>query len=133
VRRHALAVFALASALAAAGIVGAMAVGEHWTDPGLIAWVLAVEFTSHLAFCLIANAVAGFVARPERPWPRRAGEASVVAGCVAIQLAVAFRDALWPGPVTSVADAAVLTLGAGAATTAVAGALLMTKGRAWQR
>lgn len=133
VRRHAMGVFVLASALAAAGIVGAMVVGEHWTDPGLIAWALAVEFTSHLAFCLIANAVAGFVARPERPWTRRAGEASVVAGCVAVQLAVAFRDALWPGTVTSVADAAALTFGAGAATAAVAGVLLMTKGRQWQR
>lgn len=133
VRRHALGVFALASGLAAVGIVGAMAVGERWTDPGLIAWALAVEFTSNLAFCLIGNAVAGFVARPERPWTRRAAEASAVAGCVAVQLAMAFRDALWPGTVTSVADLAVLTLGTGAATAAVAGVLLMTKGRQWQR
>ncbi|QKG23863.1 hypothetical protein ACTIVE_5506 [Actinomadura verrucosospora] len=131
VRGHAPAVFALASALAAAGIVGGMVVGEHWTDPGLIAWAFAVEFASNLAFCVISNAVAGFIARPERPWTRRAGEASLVAGCVAVQLAVAFHGELWPA--ASVADLAVLTLGAGALASAAAGALLMTKGRPWQR
>ncbi|GAA2125907.1 hypothetical protein [Actinomadura napierensis] len=133
VRRHAMTVFVLAAALAAAGIVGALAIGERWTDPWLVAWALVIEFTSNLAFCVISNAVAGFIARPERTPARRAAEASVVAGCGAVQVAMAFREALWPGPLTSVADLSALTLGAGAAATAVTGALLMTRGRSWQR
>ncbi|MDL4816605.1 hypothetical protein [Actinomadura opuntiae] len=133
VRRHAMTVFVLAAALAAAGIVGALAIGERWTNPWLVAWALVVEFTSNLAFCVITNAVAGFIARPERTRTRRAAEASIVAGCVAIQVAMAFRTALWPGPLTSVADLSALTLGAGAATAAATGALLMTRGRQWQR
>ena len=108
-------VFIMVSVLAAAGITGSEAIGEHWTDPLLIAWMLVVETTSYLAFCVISNAVAGFIARPARTRPRRVIETSVVAGCVAIQLATAFRDALWPGPrpLTSVPALVALTLGAG--------------------
>lgn len=132
VRRRAMTVFVLASALAAAGTVGAMVVGERWSDPLLIGWALIAQTTTFLAFCVISNAVAGFIARPDRSRARRAAEASVVAGCVAVHVAVAFHDQLWPGPL-SVADLVVLTLGAGAATSAASGAVLMTKGRRWIR
>ncbi|WP_217553719.1 hypothetical protein [Streptomyces sp. GbtcB6] len=96
VRRHAMTVFVTLSTLAAAAITGAQAVGEDWTDPLLIAWFLIVAATSNLAFCVISNAVAGFIARPPRTRTRRITEVSVVAGCVAISAATAFRDALWP-------------------------------------
>ncbi|MER7185100.1 hypothetical protein ABT404_37515 [Streptomyces hyaluromycini] len=128
VRRHAMAVFVTLSTLAAAAVTGAQAVGEGWTDPLLIAWFLIVAATSDLAFCLISNAVAGFIARPPRTRPRRIAEVSVVAGCVAISAATAFRDALWPvfgaGPLTSVPAVASLTLGAGLATSVVTATLL---------
>ncbi|HEX6471487.1 MAG TPA: hypothetical protein VF069_20465 [Streptosporangiaceae bacterium] len=118
VRRHAMTVFLALSVLAGAGITGAQAIGERWTNPLLIAWMLVVETTSALAFCVISNAVAGFIARPARTRPRRTAEASVIAGCVAIQIATAFRDALWPGqrPLSSVPALVALTLGAGLVT-----------------
>ncbi|MER6568671.1 hypothetical protein ABT288_21440 [Streptomyces sp. NPDC001093] len=129
VRRRAMTVFVALSTLAAAAITGAQAIGERWTDPLLIAWFLIVVATSNLAFCVISNAVAGFIARPARPRTRRIAEASAVAGCVAISAATAFRDALWPvfgtGSLTSVPALAALTLGAGLATSLVTAALLL--------
>ncbi|OLZ67539.1 hypothetical protein AV521_24615 [Streptomyces sp. IMTB 2501] len=131
VRRRAMTVFLVLSVLAAAAVTGAQAVGERLTDPLLIAWMLIVETTSDLAFCLIGNAVAGFVARPPRTGSRRIAEASVVAGCVAIGAATAFRDTLWPlfgtGALTSVPDLAALTLGAGLTTSVVTAALLLPR------
>ncbi|NUQ97382.1 MAG: hypothetical protein HOY79_12815 [Streptomyces sp.] len=129
VRRRAMTVFVALSALAAAGLTSAQAIGERWTDPLLIAWFLVVAATSNLAFCVISNAVAGFVARPPRTRARRIAEVSAVAGCVAISVATAFRDALWPvfgtGSLTSVPALAALTLGAGLVTSLVTAALLL--------
>lgn len=129
VRRRAMTVFVTLSMMVAAAVTGAQAIGERWTDPLLIAWMLIVVATSNLAFCVISNAVAGFVARPPRTRPRRIAEASVVAGCIAISIATAFRDALWPvfgaGSLTSVPALAALTLGAGLATSLVTAALLL--------
>ena len=45
---------------------------------------------------MVSNAVAGFIARPPRTRLRRIAETSAVVGCVAIHVAIAFRDALWP-------------------------------------
>jgi hypothetical protein len=122
-------VFVTLSTLAAAALTGAQAIGERWTDPLLIAWFLVVAATSNLAFCVISNAVAGFIARPPRARPRRIAEASVVAGCVAISAATAFRDALWPvfgtDSLTSVPVLAAFTLGAGLVTSLVTAALLL--------
>ena len=128
VRRRAMTVFVTLSTLSAAVITGAQAIGEGLTDPLLIAWVLFVAATSDLAFCVISNAVAGFIARPPRTRPRRVAEASAVAGCVAISVATAFRDALWPMFGTgslSVPAMAALTLGAGLTTSLVTAALLL--------
>ncbi|MEU6555220.1 hypothetical protein ABZ915_33825 [Streptomyces sp. NPDC046915] len=128
VRRRAMTVFVTLSTLAAAAITGAQAVGERWTDPLLTAWFLIVVATSNLAFCVISNAAAGFIARPPCSRRRRIAEASLVAGCIAISVATAFRDALWPafgtGSLTSVPAVAALTLGAGLATSMVTALLL---------
>ncbi|WP_165978665.1 hypothetical protein [Actinomadura darangshiensis] len=122
VRRRAMTVFITLSLLAAAGITGAQAIGEQWTNPLLIAWMLVVETTSYLAFCLISNAIAGFIARPADTGPRRLTETSVITGSVAILFTTAFRDVLWPGagPLTSVPALVALTLGAGLITSLVA-------------
>ncbi|MGW5464167.1 hypothetical protein [Streptomyces sp. NPDC003996] len=129
VRRRAMTVFVTLSILAAVAVTGAQAIGERWTDPLLITWMLIVVATSNLAFCVISNAVAGFIARPPRTRPGRIAEASVVAGCVAISVATAFRDALWrvfeTGSLTSVPALAAFTLGAGLATSLVTAALLL--------
>jgi hypothetical protein len=128
IRGHAMTVFAALSLIAAAGIVGALAVGEEWTDPLLISWAVVVAATSYLAFCVISNHLAGFIARPPRSRARRIAEASVVSGCLAIQFATAFRDPIWStiasGPVTSVSDLVVLTLGAGLCVGVASAALL---------
>jgi hypothetical protein len=133
VRRHALAVFAALSLIAGAGMAGSLAVGESWTDPVLIGWAVAVLTTSYLAFCVISNALAGFIARPPRTPRRRAAETSVVAGGVGIQVAVAFRDVLWralglDGSLTSVPALVALTFGAGLLTAVVTAGLLARKG-----
>ncbi|MGJ5755192.1 hypothetical protein FB563_3407 [Streptomyces puniciscabiei] len=129
VRRRAMTVFVTLSTLAAAALTSAQAIGEGWTDPLLTGWFLVVAATSNLAFCVISNAVAGFIARPARTRPRRITEASAVAGCVAISVSTAFRDALWPvfgtGTLTSVPALAALTLGAGLVTSLVTAALLL--------
>ncbi|MEU8975100.1 hypothetical protein AB0D11_38665 [Streptomyces monashensis] len=131
VRRRAMTVFVVVSTLAAASVTGAQAIGEHWTDPLLIVWMLIVVTTSDLAFCVISNAIAGFIARPPRTRTRRIAEAAMVAGCVAISVATAFRDALWSvlgtGTLTSVPALAALTLGAGAATSVITAALLLPR------
>jgi hypothetical protein len=132
-RRRAMTVFVALSVLAATGITAAQSIGERWTNPLLIAWMLVVETTSNLAFCVISNAVAGFIARPPGPRRRRVVEASVVAGCVAIQLAVAFRDVLRPAigaaALTSVPAVAAITLGAGLVTFMVTAGLLLGRAR----
>lgn len=93
VRRHDRAVFLGASVLAAVAIVGALAVGEGWTDPLLVAWALVVEITCYYAFCVLTNAVLGFVDRPVRD-PRL--ERAVVTGSLVLQAAVAFHGQLEP-------------------------------------
>ncbi len=131
VRRHAMTVFASASLLAAIAVTGAQAVGERWTDPLLIAWMLVVELALLLAFCVVGNAVAGFIARPPRTRLRRLAETSTVIGCVAIHVAIAFRDALWPRPLTSVPALAAFTLGAGLVAGLVTAVLLTMRGTRW--
>lgn len=126
VRRRAMTVFVALSALAAAVIIGGLAIGEGWRDPLLIGWAFLVETTANLAFCLLSNAVAGFIARPRR----HPAEMPVVAGCIAIQIATAFRDPIWSlftaRRLDSVPLLITLTFGAGlivAAAVAVARAI----------
>ncbi|WP_203965027.1 hypothetical protein [Actinocatenispora thailandica] len=131
VRRHALTGFVAASALAAAGVAGAQAIGEQLTDPLLVAWYFVVEATSLIAFCLVSNAIAGFVVRPARGRVRRAAEAALVTGGLATILAVAFRDvaraALGAGPVASVPTLVGLTLGVGLGVAVLTTAVLLVR------
>jgi hypothetical protein len=133
-RRRAWTVFVVLSLLASAAVTTGQAVGERWTDPLLIAWMLAAETASNLAFCVIGNALVGFVARPPRSRTRRVTEFSTAAGCVTVLLVIAFRVALWSalfgGSLTSVPALAALTLGAGAATALVCAVLLLARGPA---
>jgi hypothetical protein len=137
VRSHAMRVFTSASLLAAAGVTGALAVGERWTSPLLIGWAVTAETAAFLAFCVISNAVACFIARPPRSPARRAAEAAVVSGGVVVQLAIAFHDPLWHlvrgRPLTSAADLAVLTLGPGAAAALTAAAFQLWRLRRLRR
>jgi hypothetical protein len=93
VRRHDRGVFLGASVIAAGAIIGALAYGERWTDPLLIAWAFAVEVTCYYAFCVLTNAVLGFLDRPARD-PRV--ERALVIGSLAFQAAVAFHGQLEP-------------------------------------
>jgi hypothetical protein len=93
VRRHDRQVFLAASVVAAVAIIGALAVGERWTDPVLIGWALAVEVTCYYAFCVLTNAVLGFVDRPHRD---SRTERAVVLGSLVLQVAVAFHGQLEP-------------------------------------
>lgn len=131
VRRHGVLVFAGASAIGAVLVVAALAVGERWTNPMLIGWALVVEATSNFAFCMISNAVVGFIAYPPRSRRRHAVETAITAGCVAIQVAVTFRDPLWRAlggtSPTSVADLALLTDGAGVLVGLIAFAFLLQR------
>lgn len=137
-RRRAMTVFLVLSVLAAAALTGAQAVGEHMTDPVLVGWWLVAMTSAGLTFCLIGNAVTGFVARPARSRPRRVAEASALAGCLGMLAATAFHDPLWSvlaeGPLTP-RSLAVLTLGAGVAAALLAaalGALLLRRRKAAQ-
>ena len=133
VRAHAMRVFTAASLLAAAGVTGALAVGERWTSPLLIAWAVTAETAAFLAFCVISNAAACFIARPPRSPARLVAEAAVVSGGVVVQLAIAFHDPLWHlargRPLASAADLAVLTLGPGAAAALAAAVFLLWRQR----
>lgn len=95
IRRRAMTVFVVSSLVAALGVIGALAISEGWTDPVLFGWAVAVEFCANLAFCLISNSIACFIARPARSAARRRFEAAVVVACLAVQGAVAFRDVVW--------------------------------------
>lgn len=93
VRRHDSAVFLSASAVAAGAIIGALAHRERWSDPVLTGWALAVELTCYYAFCVLTNAVLGFVDRPARD---RRTERAVVLGSLVLQAAVAMHGQLEP-------------------------------------
>lgn len=112
----------------AAGVVGAQVIGDDWTDPLLIAWALVVGTARNFAFCVIANAAAGFIARPARARAGRVAETSVLTGTAVLIVVTAFRDAVWRplagGPVSSVAVLATLTLGAGLAASVITAVLL---------
>ena len=84
VRRHGMLVLAGTSAISAVLVVAALAVGERWTNPMLIGWALVVQVASNFAFCMISNAVVGFIAYPPRSRQRHAVETAITAGCVAI-------------------------------------------------
>ena len=117
IRQRAIRVFAAVSVLVALPIVAAQAIGERWTDPRLIAWALVVLTATLFAFGVIANALAGFISRPPRSRTRRIAEASLVAGCLAIQISEAFHDQIWRAltghPVGTVAALVALTTGSG--------------------
>lgn len=124
-RVHANSVFLGLSLLVAAALTTAQAIGEGWTDPLLIGWMLVAVTGTALAVCVIGNAVCGFVARPVRTRASRITETSMVAGSLAMLVAIAFHDTLWDlvasGPLTSVPTLAGLSLGLGlAAATIVA-------------
>lgn len=93
VRRHDRAVFLAASVAAAVAIIGALAYGERWTDPLLIGWALSVEVACYYAFCVVTNALLGFVERPQRDRPT---ERALVTGSLVLQAAVAFHGKLEP-------------------------------------
>jgi hypothetical protein len=130
VRGHAMTVFVALSALAGLAITSAQAIGEGTTDPVLIIWFMIVETSSNLAFCVISNAFAGFIARPRRTRARNITETSVVAGCLATLIAIAFHDSLWSaftaGPLTTAALVS-LTLGAGVVVSLATAALLIAR------
>ncbi|WP_069466648.1 hypothetical protein [Actinacidiphila rubida] len=134
VRAHAWTVFVTLSVCAAAALTAAQAVGERWTDPLLIAWMLVALTASHLAFCVVSNTLAGFVTRPPRSRARRVAEASVVTGCVALQAAITFRAGLLPAvgsrSLSSVPVVAAVTVGAGLAAATATAAALTLAGRA---
>ncbi|MDQ6933741.1 MAG: hypothetical protein M3130_00310 [Actinomycetota bacterium] len=117
IRRHLVPVALLLSLVAALGIVGALAVGEGWTNPWLIAWALFIETTSYFSFCMVANVLLVLVRRPPLSRSRRATELAVVSGCLAVGVAVALRDPLWRvlhrGEVDKVTQLWQLTGGAG--------------------
>jgi hypothetical protein len=114
VRRHDSAVFLSASTVAALAIIGALAYGERWTDPLLIGWALAVEVTCYYAFCVLTNAVLGFVDRPDRD---RRTERAVVLGSLVLQAAVAMHGQVEPvvgfGSPDSVGRLVQVTVGPG--------------------
>lgn len=131
IRRRAILVFATASLLVALPIVAAQAIGEGWTDPVLIGWMLAVLTASLFAFCVIANALAGFVARPPRSRGRRIAEASLVAGCLGVQAGEAFHDQIWralTGHLAgTVGDLVAITAGTGLLALAICAAALLAR------
>ena len=128
VRGHAMTVFVALSAIAGLAITSAQAIGEGTADPVIIIWFMIVETSSNLAFCVISNAIAGFIARPRRTRARNITETSVVAGCLATLIAIAFHNSLWSaftaGPLTASALVS-LTLGAGVVMSLATAALLL--------
>ncbi|GAA3299689.1 hypothetical protein GCM10020218_089950 [Dactylosporangium vinaceum] len=129
VRAHATAVFAVLSLVAAAGVVGAQTVGDGWRDPVLIGWALVVETAVLFSCCVVANAVAGFVARPARSRAAGVTERAVVAFASGLAAMTALRDPLWTAvtgaPVTTVPTLVGLTVGAGLVAAAATAAVQM--------
>lgn len=133
IRRRTITLFAALSAFAAVIVIGALAVGEHWTDTLLIGWALAVETAANFAFCMVTNALAGFIARPPRHPGRRIAETTIVAACLAIQVSEAFHDQIWQTlaghPVDAVGELIALSGGAALIASAIcAAAILIRRG-----
>ena len=123
--------FVTVSVLAGAMFAGAQAIGEEIRDPLFVAWFLAVDAAANFAFCVLSNSFVGFIALRPRSRVRRIAETSVVAGCVATLLAVAFHDGVWSvlgaGSLTFPGLAA-LSLGAGLLTTVLVAAVQAPRG-----
>jgi hypothetical protein len=123
-RRRAMTLFTVLSMLVAAAVAAAQSVGEGLTDPLLIAWYFLAMTAAGLVFCLVGNALTGFVARPPRSRRRRTAEASVLAGGLGTLAATAFHAPLWSALSNSpLTPRALLTL---TLTTAATTALLPT-------
>jgi len=120
-RRHTSAVFLAASMLAAAAGTAAQAFGEGITDLRLIAWNFLAITAALSAFCFTSNAIVGFIARPPRSRTRQTVERGVVAGGIAVLVAIAFHDPLW-----SLVGRGQLTAGGLIALTSGAGGLAAT-------
>jgi hypothetical protein len=133
IRRHALLVFSGLSVLLGAAEISGMIFKEHWTDPLLISWAIVVLTGANLAFCVISNAIAGFVDRPPRRRAQRVAETAAVVGSVTMLAAVAFHDEIWRlgarHPLDSVAALVVLTVGPGGAAAAIT-AIILSRGPA---
>lgn len=93
IRKHIIAFAAGASITSAILVVGALAVGERWTDPFLVVFALVLYSDAVFAFCLICNVVLQIAV------PSRTGGSAlwlgVVAGSLAAQLIFAVRDSIW--------------------------------------
>ncbi|AEV84175.1 hypothetical protein ACWT_3152 [Actinoplanes sp. SE50] len=103
IRRHATAVFAGLSVLAAAGVVGSLAVGEAWTDPLLIGWAFVLEASAWFALAVLGNRICVFVLRP----PHRT-DAAAIGFSLGMLVATAFH-----GPISTVPALVAVTAGAG--------------------
>ncbi len=90
-------------------VIGALAIGEGWTQPLMVAFFVVAYAAGLFAFCLIANSVMR-VAASELRLP-----AAVVGALLGIQAAIALRDSIWvvtghDGPVTSLGVLAVMAI-----------------------
>jgi hypothetical protein len=133
VRQHAMLVFSGLSVFLGAVEISGMIFKEHWTDPLLISWAIVVLAGANLAFCVISNAISGFIARPSRRRAQRATETAAVVGSVTMLTAVAFHDEIWRlgtrHPLDSVAPLVALTFGAGVTAAAIT-AVIVARGPA---
>jgi hypothetical protein len=130
-------VFSAVSVSAGALEISGTVVGERWTDLLLISWATVVIAAANFAFCVISNAVAGFIARPPLSRAQRATESAVVAGSAATLTAVAFRADIWRlgsrHPLDTVAPLVMLTLGVGVAVALMTAVIVLRRSPAAPR
>jgi hypothetical protein len=114
IRRHIVAIAALASLAAGLAITTAEAVGEGWTSPLLFLTGVAIGAGGLFAFSMATNALLHVAVPPAKRRSRlhRALRFAVVLGAAALPVAAVLRDDIWP-PVDSPERFAVVTFGGG--------------------
>jgi hypothetical protein len=131
IRRHIVAIAALASLAAGLAITTAEAVGERWTSPLLYLTAAAIGTGGFFAFSMAANALLHIAVPPAKRRSRlhRAFRFAVVLGAATLPIAAVLRDEIWP-PVDSPERFAVVTFGGGlvAFVLAFLGAFVMKPG-----
>ncbi len=114
VRRHIVAIAAVASLVAGLALATAQAVGEGWTSALLFVTAAAIGSGGFFAFSMGGNALLRIATPPAKPRTKvhRAVRFAVVLGAAALPIAAVFRDTIWP-PVDSPERFAVVTFGGG--------------------
>jgi hypothetical protein len=105
------------STFIAVGEVGALAVGERWTDTALIAFCVVLEIIGFLAICFVINDALRIITRPPRNRLTRYRDALIIGAGLGAQTGFTLRDLIYDlalhQPISDLGQIVTITTAAG--------------------